>query len=102
MQAPELEYDTITVAPSQISAGYQYKPYNIVLKAYGDTTVTATQKGQCDRLIQITVLQGEDPTTDTQYLTNDQHATEKYWRNGMLYIRRNGEEYDILGRKIKH
>lgn len=101
MQAPELEYDTVTVTPSQMSAGYTYKPYNIVLTTYGDTTVIATQKGQCDRMIQITVLKGEDPTTSAEYLMNSQHAAGKFLRNGVLYIRRNGEEYDIFGRKTK-
>ncbi len=102
IQVPELEFDTVPVPPSKMSAGYVYKPYNIVLKQYGDTTVIATQKGQCDRMIQITVLKGEDPTTSTDYLQNNQPATGKFLRNGMLFIRRNGNDYDIYGRKINH
>ncbi len=99
IQTPETEFDTVTVTPSQMSAGYVYKPYNIVLNQYGDTLVLAQQKGQCDRKIQITVLQGEDPTTSAEYLTNNQRSAGKFLRNGVMYIRRNGEEYDILGRK---
>ena len=103
--APTLEFDTVTVAPSKLSAGYAYKPYDIVLKEYGDTVVLATQKGQCDRLIQVTLLEGEedDPVVPTmiEQQTNNRQTTGKYLKNGTLYIRRNGQEYDILGRKTK-
>ena len=100
--APQQEFDTVTVAPSQMAAGYQYKPYNIVITEYGDTLLSVSQKGQCDRLILLTVLQGEDITTAMEYLMDDQRSAGKYLRNGMLFIRRNGNDYDIYGRKINH
>lgn len=105
IQAPETEFDTIQVKPSSIQAGYYYKPYNITLTEYGDTLVTVTKKGECDRLIKLTVEQGEedpDPTTSAQYPTNNQQLTGKYLQNGKLIIRRNGEDYDLLGRKQQH
>ena len=58
------------------------------------------QQNECDRKILLTVLQGADPTTWAEYLTNNSHAAGKYLRNGMIVIRRNDEEYDILGNKI--
>ena len=100
IQAPETEYDTVTVAPSTMQAGYIYQPYNITITAFGDTLLLATQQNECDRKILLTVLQGTDPTTWAEYLTNNQHAAGKYLRNGMIVIRRNDEEYDILGNKI--
>ena len=105
IQAPETEFDTIQVKPSSIQAGYYYKPYNITLTEYGDTLVTVTKKGECDRLIKLTVEQGEedpDPTTSAQYPTNNQRLTGKFLQNGKLIIRRNGEDYDLLGRKQQH
>ena len=100
IQAPELEYDTVTVAPSTMQAGYIYQPYNITITAFGDTLLLATQQNECDRKILLTVLQGTDPTTWAEYIMNNHHAAGKYLRNGMIVIRRNDEEYDILGNKI--
>lgn len=111
IKAPETEFDTIQVKPSTMQAGYYYKPYNITLTEYGDTLVTVTQKGECDRLIKLTVEQGEEdpdpdpkpnPTTAAQYPTNNQRVTGKCLLNGKLIIRRNGEDYDLLGRKQQH
>lgn len=100
IQAPETEYDTVTVAPSTMQAGYIYQPYNITITAFGDTLLLATQQNECDRKILLTVLQGTDPTTWAEYIMNNHHAAGKYLRNGMIVIRRNDEEYDILGNKI--
>ena len=119
IQAPETEFDTIQVKPSSMQAGYFYKPYNITLTEYGDTLVTVTKKGECDRLIKLTVEQGEedpdpkpdpdpdpkpdpDPTTSINQMVNDQCTNGKYIRDGQLIIRRNGEDYDLLGRKRQH
>ncbi len=100
--APQLEYDTITLTPSQVQAGYLYAPYNIAITQFGDTLLNATRQGQCDRQILLTVLQGEDTTTSSQYLMNNRCSAGKYIRNGIIIIRRNGHDYDLYGRKIKH
>lgn len=99
IQESDLEYDTVIVAPSKITAGYTYAPYNIVLNQYGDTLVTASQKGQCDRRILVTVLKGEEIITASPYPILTPTAAGKYLKEGQIVIIRNGNRYDLLGRK---
>ena len=51
---PELEFDTVSVAPSKMKAnGYWYAGLGVVLTGYGDTLIVKTQRNQCTRLIQL-------------------------------------------------
>ena len=55
---PELEFDTIAIAPSKMKAtGYWYAGLGVVIKGYGDTLIVKTQRNQCTRLIQLHVDQ---------------------------------------------
>ncbi len=98
---PEPEYDTVTVAPSQMTArGYVYNNDGVfALLQYGDTMIVKTKNNTCTRWIYITVLEGEEFVTEVEHLTLGK-KTYKYIRNGMLYIRREGKDYDLLGRPI--
>jgi hypothetical protein len=69
------------------------------LLQYGDTMIVKTKNNTCTRWIYITVLEGEDFVTEVELLTLGK-KTYKYIRNGMLYIRREGKDYDLLGRPI--
>jgi len=105
---PEPEYDTITVLPSEMTVGgYYYNQSGVqALVFYGDTLLVKTKNNTCTRWIYLTVLQGEEPTpeepetpTEVEAVRNEQQ-TYKYMRDGALYIRREGQEYDLLGRKL--
>ena len=102
---PEPEYDTISVKPSEFTAnGYWYAELGMLVKQYGDTLVVKTKKNTCTRWIYLTVLQAEEekpiePETPTDAeIVYSPSRTYKYMRDGMLYFRRDGKEYDLLGR----
>jgi len=96
---PELEYDTVAVAPEEILDGYLYNALNVLVYSYGDTLIVKTKKNDCTRHVQLTVVEKEN-TTD-MILVPAPSGTYKYMRDGMLYIRREGQDYDLLGRKKK-
>ena len=102
---PELEYDTISVKPSEFTAnGYWYAELGMLVKQYGDTLLVKTKKNTCTRWIYLTVLQAEEEIPEEpETPTNVREAVYeekpyKYMRDGMLYFRREGKEYDLLGR----
>lgn len=100
--APEPEYDTISVLPSQMSVrGYLYSKDGVqALVSYGDTLLVKTKNNTCTRWIYLTVLKEEEDeiTTDVDAVRY-RPQTYKYIRNGVMYIRREGADYDVLGRK---
>ena len=99
----EPEYDTISVKPSEFTAnGYWYSELGMMVKHYGDTLVVKAKKNTCTRRIYLTVLEAEEGTSTDLREPAYPSAPCKYIRDGVLYIRRDGKEYDLLGRPIKH
>ena len=93
---PELEYDTIMVSPDQMTAnGYWYAELEIWV-VYGDTLLVKTAQDQCTRWIQMHVgsTEGIDNTVVPAA------GVYKYLLDGNLYIRREEQDYDLLGRPI--
>ena len=96
---PELEYDTVAIPASWFSNGrYWYADLGVTLYGYGDTLIVKTKKNQCTRWIQLHVEEREIGTFIET--TPQEEQIYKYLRNGILYIRREGHEYDLLGRPI--
>ena len=81
--------------------GYWDANLGIMLYAYGDTAVTITKKNSCTRLMQVTVLEAEENTEDITLVPSEKAAACKYLRDGVLYIRREGKEYDLMGKPNK-
>ena len=98
---PEMEFDTVSVKPSEIKNGYWFSDLGVLLYNYGDTVVTITKKNTCTRLVQVTVLEEEENHEDVTLLPDGNDAACKFLRDGVLYIRREGKEYDLLGRPNK-
>lgn len=95
---PEMEYDTVSVKPSEMKNGYWDTNLKIILYTYGDTVVTITKKNDCTRIVQVTVLEAEEELEDITFVPDEKAAACKYLRDGVLYIRREGKEYDLMGR----
>ncbi len=98
---PEMEFDTVSVKPSEMKNGYWDANLGIMLYAYGDTAVTITKRNTCTRLVQVTVLEAEENTEDITLVPSEKAAACKYLRDGVLYIRREGKEYDLMGKPNK-
>ena len=97
---PELEYDTIAVPPSQMtSSGYWYSGLGVLVKDYGDTLIVKTQRNKCTRWIHLTVEVGEEDPSGLEDAAVEQ-KTYKFLRDGILYIRRDGKDYDWMGRPV--
>jgi len=95
---PELEYDTLLVPPSYMTArGYWYADLGVMVY-YGDTMIVKTKRNTCTRWIQLHVGEREIGTS-IQTIPQEEQIY-KYMRDGILYIRREGQEYDLLGRPI--
>ena len=80
--APEIEYDTVIVAPGEMTAG--------------DTLLIITEEGECTRWIQRHI----QTTEGWNDIRNEKEKACKYLEKGNLYIRREGIDYDLLGRPI--
>jgi hypothetical protein len=80
--APEIEYDTMIVAPGEMAAG--------------DTLLIITEEGECTRWIQRHI----QTTEGWNDIRNEKEKAYKYLEKGNLYIRREGIDYDLLGRPI--
>ena len=97
---PEMEYDTIAVPSAHFSAnGYWYAALGVMIKSYGDTLIVKTKNNTCTRWIQLHVKEREIGT-DIDNLPVNGESVIKYMRDGILYIRREGQEYDLLGRPV--
>jgi len=96
---PETEYDTIAIPASWFVNGrYWYGDLGVTLYGYGDTLIVKTKKNQCTRWIQLHVEEREIGTLVETVPTEAE--TYKYIRNGILYIRREGQDYDLMGRPV--
>lgn len=98
---PEVEFDTVVVAPSKMTdRGYWYAELGVLVQ-YGDTLIVKTKKNTCTRWIRLHVEEGEEEThVDLQSVMYETQAC-KYLRDGVIFIRREGQEYDLLGRPVK-
>jgi hypothetical protein len=96
---PETEYDTIAIPASWFVNGrYWYNDLGVTLYGYGDTLIVKTKKNQCTRWIQLHVEEREIGTwVETLPIEAE---TYKYIRGGVLYIRREGKDYDLMGRPV--
>lgn len=100
---PVMEYDTISILPSQIKGnGFYYKTLGVYVKQFGDTVIVKTKKNDCTRRISLTVLEQEDLTPTNIENTEYQPNTRKIMRDGVLYIRRDEQEYDVFGRPVNN
>lgn len=99
---PELEYDTVQVPPSKMTVtGYWYSTLGVALFGYGDTLIVKTRKNQCTRKVQVTVVVADEPPiTSVESIPYNNAGARKYVRDGIIYIRREGRDYDLTGRPI--
>lgn len=97
---PEMEFDTVAVPPSKMTdRGYWYGTLGVMVQ-YGDTLIVKTKKNTCTRWIQLHVEEGEEiDLTDIRDVQITEQTT-KFLRDGVIYIRREGQEYDLLGRPV--
>lgn len=80
--APEIEYDTMIVAPGEMTVA--------------DTLLVIEQEGECTRWIQRHI----QTTEGWNAIPSEEKRAYKYIEKGNLYIRREGTNYDLLGRPI--
>ena len=80
---PEMEYDTITVTPEQMIEA-------------GDTLIVIEEENECTRWI----MRHVEVTEAIENTAAPSDGVYKYMLDGHLYIRREGKEYDLLGRPI--
>ncbi len=98
---PEIEYDTIAIPMEWFGAsGYWHSGYMILIKDYGDTLIVKTKRNECTRWIQLHIEQRSIGVGIDEVPVSDMPAF-KYMRDGVIYIRREGKEYDLLGRPVK-
>ena len=98
---PETEFDTLAIPLEWFNAdGYWDAGYGVLIKGYGDTLVVKTQRNKCTRWIQLHIEPRSIGTDINEVPVSDISAI-KYMRDGVMYIRREGQDYDILGRPIK-
>lgn len=88
---PNLEYDTVRVAPSELYRGYRHSS-GVVLDAYGDTIVDIVKANSCTRRIQITILE----PSGIEELSEGTRAY-KTIQNGQLFIIIDDRKYNVLG-----
>lgn len=80
---PEMEYDTIRVMPEQMIEA-------------GDTLIVIEAENECTRWI----MRHVEVTEAIENTAAPFDGVYKYLDKGHLYIRREGKEYDLLGRPI--
>ena len=102
---PELEYDSISLTKSLMDSlgGYWYDSLEVMVTAFGDTLIVKTAENECTRWIQLHVEEEPEPIDPHEAIENTFAPTAgtcKYLLKGHLYIRREGKEYDLLGRPI--
>ena len=98
---PETEFDTLYIPQEWFKAnGYWHSGYAIIIKGYGDTLIVKTKNNTCTRWIQLHIEPREIGTDIKEVPVSDISAI-KYMRDGVMYIRREGQDYDLLGRPIK-
>jgi len=98
---PEVEFDTIAIPQEWFGPnGYWDNTYSINIYGYGDTLVVKAQRNKCTRWIQLHI-EPRSIGTDIDEVPICNIQTIKYLRDGVIYILREGQEYDLLGRPIK-
>ena len=98
---PEIEYDTLYIPQEWFTAnGYWHSGYAVLIKGYGDTLIVKTKKNTCTRWIQLHI-EPRSIGTDIDAIPVSDIPAVKYLRDGVIYIRREGKEYDLLGRPIQ-
>jgi len=93
---PVLEYDTVFVAPGELSKGYIYQ--GNILRTYNDTIVEIRKNNTCTRRVQVTVIS----TEGFDYIGSDNGHSRKIIQNGQLFIYIDDRKYNVLGQEIKH
>lgn len=102
---PEMEYDSINLTKSQIDStgGYWYDSLEVMITAFGDTLIVKTADNECTRYIQLHVeeeIEPEKPHEAIEEVLVPAAGAYKYLHDGNLYIRREGIDYDLIGRPI--
>jgi hypothetical protein len=95
--APEMEYDTVIVVPSQLVAGYYYAPTDTLVYAAGDYVFEILQYDECTRMITLTVKTTVATSVDNIPTSN---KAKLILRDGMIYILRDEQRYTLLGEKL--
>ena len=100
-----MEYDSINLTKSQIDStgGYWYDSLEVMITAFGDTLIVKTADNECTRYIQLHVeeeIEPEKPHEAIEEVLVPAAGAYKYLRDGNLYIRREGIDYDLIGRPI--
>jgi hypothetical protein len=95
--APEMEYDTVIVVPSQLVAGYYYAPADTLVYAAGDYVFEILQYDECTRMITLTVKTTVATSVDNIPTSN---KAKLILRDGMIYILRDEQRYTLLGEKL--
>lgn len=101
--APEMEYDSISLTKSLMDSlgGYWYDSLEVMIAAFGDTLIVKTADDECTRYIQLHVEEEPEPIDPHEAIDNTwapAAGAYKYLHKGNLYIRREGKDYDLLGR----
>lgn len=94
---PVMEFDTVAVAPGELSRGYVYKPSGSILRSYTDTIVEIKKNNTCTRRIQVTILNPEG----TAFVGATNGRSRKIIQNGQLFIYIDDRKYNVLGQEIK-
>lgn len=98
---PEMEYDTLQLEAHQLVDGYPYQGQ--YLYDYGTDTLTINKRETCTRIISVTVEQPQidDPQNYEQSSAPDPKKAYKVVRDGQIYIVRDGQWYNLVGKRIE-
>lgn len=96
-QEPELEYDTIYITAEQLGR-YKYPESGTYIRQFGTQTLTITKRGECKRIIELTVLETEELSVEKAAAT-DERRYHKVIENGVMYIQCGQTRYSIVGDK---
>ena len=95
---PELEYDTVYVAPNRIKYGYRYQPSGDVFYQYGEYQVEVKKANTCTRAILLNILNSDEQGLEETEAT--QRKARKIIRDGQMLIEKDNEIFDVFGQKI--
>ena len=98
---PEVEFDTLYIPQEGFTVnGYWDEGYGVLILGYGDTLIVKTQRNKCTRWLQLHI-EPRSTGTDMDEIPVSDISAIKYMRDGVMYIRRGEQEYDLLGRPIQ-
>ena len=98
--APETEFDTVYVLPTDMAEGYFYEAANKWIDAYGDYSYTITGRNQCTRLVELSVRE-QTPTAIADPRQTTPVSRLYCTPDGTIYVVRSGKRYTLLGQYIK-